>query len=314
MTDGYERGVVVDADGFFVAALRWEAGTPAPKINERATTGGKTPNLVILRDTYAIENVETNARWDFTPVRTTEGALVRAGTWKFPTEKRWVVVQRRDIPDLWFLTGQKFVWPERPPRLPDGSKLIDTAPPTLGRGRKPVWDDVAAQWLAPRRIAVLAADGTIENFVSAYRTDDLPLGVVDMAEFDGANIKTKDEAGILSPPVIGDKITAKDTNGRPTTIVRRIPPRYAQVSVELLEEVLAEKGLASEFVTFVTGKGYTIKDVRNIGNISLNNRLLREFVADQGVTIQQAYNTLQRAIQDKARDERIKLITIAEEE
>jgi hypothetical protein len=67
------------------------------------------------------------------------------------------------------------------------------------------------------------------------------------------------------------------------------------VPVRLLEQVLTDRNLAQAFAQFVQAKGYTLAQVRALRTISLNNKLLREFVTAQGFTMRQAFTALQRA-------------------
>ena len=307
MSDGYDRGVVVDEQGFFVAALRWEAGTPAPKFNKKVTKGG-LPRLILLRDPYAIENVDPSARWDFTPVRE-DGVLVRAGTWLFPTEERWIVNQRRDRPYLWSFVTSRLVWPERLPRLPEGQKLVDVAPPKSA-AQRPVWDDrieripagpvdpetgepttpaVFGDWRLARRALLIDENDVVLGAVASFDDDDVPVppnGRFEVVPRDASPTGT-DETGDVVPVNPGDVLASDGT-----VTIRRLPDKYRAVPVRLLEQVLTDNNLGSEFVTFVQGKGYTIEQVRSLGTISLRNKLLREFVTDQGLTMQQAYNAL----------------------
>lgn len=300
MSDGYERGIVIDARGFFVAALRWRVGDQPPAIPGRFRNGrenARPSDVIILREDYAVENVSENARWDFQPVFD-GGVPIRSGSWTFPTSERWLVIQRRDLQTLWTYSRRVLVWPDALPTLPDGQRLIDVPPPALSRAVRPAWDDVSGGWLEPRTVLALAADGEIINRAVAYRDDDLPPAdeVID----DDPALTGLDEIGEAVRPEVGDRII---TGGASPVVEIRRPPAYRAVPPRLLRDALDQAGQLQAFLDFLTVKGFTSDQLSALPRISLRNKLLREFVVEQGFTLAQAYNQIQRVAEQALEDE-----------
>lgn len=267
----YKRGVIVDKDGYIISTIQWDAKGLTPRVSRGQT---------LITDETAVETVQSGARWSFT------------GEWLLPTERRWSVMRRRDNPDYWFMTGSHLVWPQRLPQLPAGQRWIAEPPPQFSRGRRPIWSESQQAWLMPKRKAEVAADGTILNFIIVYQDSDyVAADGKTLEDVENGIPQAQDEKGETVPCRVGDRIV-----GGIGTILNR--PRYKRVPVRLLEQVLADNSLTAAFASFVTSNGYTIEEVRGLGTISLNNKLLRQFVADQGFTLAQAYNALQRAAED----------------
>jgi len=281
------RGVLVDPAGYFVGAFQWPDDEPAPDFNavvagDRAQ--GAQQRVILLTSEAALNFTSTDGRWRFAEE-----------VWEYPTLRRWIV--RRQTDNLWGLTGSQLVWPDRMPVLPDGVKFVDVEPPQ-SRSKKPIWVDSLSEWRLPRP-AYAVGGGTVVNLCPSLGPDmdTVPDGadrLVPAADVAPA----EDEAGQMVMPDVGDEIAPDNT---PTI---RCIPRYQRVPVRLLEEVLVERGLAADFVTFVEARGFTIDQVRALGSISMNNKHLREFVVDQGYTLKQAYTALQRAAEDKMAAER----------
>lgn len=309
MNDNFERGIVVDPDGYFVAALKWEKGTPAPKVNERSTKGTKDPKLIILRDTgpdsYVTDNASPNARWNFTEVKDENGRTIRRGTWELPSEERWIVVQRRDIPDYWFLNGSRKIWPERLKPMPEGSKLVSKAPPDVGQGRKPIWSDEAQDWLVPKRIAVCEKDGQVKNIVNCYSEKDLALPE------GGFFVESPEEVECLLENGTKRSLVRGDFIGRDSSIISLVPPKYKKFPVSTLIAVAADISL--DLMKFLESKGYSKDDIISTVKMSLGNPLLREFIEESAMTIEEAYEKIELRAQEKEEEKASKIRSLEEE-
>lgn len=185
----YSRGILVDSEGYFLAALQWPSDQSPPEVNKRRRT--KSVQRHLLRDDYAIENADPRAKWDFKPVIEIDENggrnVVRTGTWQFPTE---VVYLFRESDGAYL--GKKTVWPRRWGQ-PRGVGVTDVAPPS-SVARRPLWDAEAGAWTFARVVHLLDADGVVVNSVlenplahtdnvevppglERVNADDLPSGV-----------------------------------------------------------------------------------------------------------------------------------------
>lgn len=292
MANEFERAVVVDPEGFFVAALQWEKGTPAPDLQTRLTKGS-APKLIMLRDPYAIEHVNPAYRWDFTPVREQPDPdgptqFVRAGTWQKPPARRWIVSQRRDYPDLWFLTGERMIWPERAPRLSEGAKFVDVEPPKSSTN-KPIWHDARGEWVLPRRFLVCDADGCVLNTVLSYVDEDrpeLPDGGYFVEEVEP--LTGIDSRGEEVPVAQGDIVHPDGS------VEIRAAPQYREVPVEHLIRAMEAAKVFDAFVDFLRDKGISVDAFRGLGNASIGTGIVRAFL-DQldGLSAAEAYQQIQ---------------------
>lgn len=146
--NGFKYGVVVDADGYFVSALRWKADTPRPQLNKK---GAQKFWLLISEE--AVNNVQPNGRWNKVK-----------GDWDFPTQMYYVVNERGGV-----LSGSK-QWPERLKGIGPKEEYVTVAPP-VSRARKPIW--TGKKWEFPRRAGLLNTDtGVLESIqLENPRTD-----------------------------------------------------------------------------------------------------------------------------------------------
>lgn len=171
------RGIVVDSEGYFLAAIQWDAGGPKPRINfpRRGEKKIRPENRKhLLMSDYAIENAAPNARWDFKPVRELQDpddpsspmVKVRDGTWRFPETEIFLVDKSGNY------KGRRKVWPDRFV-VPLGLRVVETPPP-VEKGRRPIWDAAAAEWRFPRKVCVANASGLVENIVLENPRDDTP--------------------------------------------------------------------------------------------------------------------------------------------
>jgi len=275
------KGILVDAEGYFLGAYRWADDEVPPNFNEPRSGEARVADenrLFLLTSEEAIAVNNSTGRWDF-----------KAKSWSYPTEERWLVKQRRDLPDLWVLSGKKLVWPNRLPRLPEGTKLVSVAPPIL-RSKKPIWRDSTEEWLTSQAKYVCDASGVVLNVVASYIPEDIPTPTDGYAIDEG--VAGPNEIDETVPVSIGDEIAPDGT----PKINRK--PNYNRVPVRILEDVLTENNLGAAFVAFVESKGYAIGQVRDLETISLGNKLLREFVLAQGFTLKQAYTALQKRAEE----------------
>ena len=156
------RGVAVDAQGYFVGAFTWPTGTPSPKLNSKGTP--KAEQLKLLLTEAALAVPSEKARWDFA----TE-------TWSLPTERFFVVDEA---------TGRKvsgsLQWRERLPGLRPGLVYVEVPPPAA-TSRKPLWNSEARAWEFPRRVALIDEDGlcanvALENPMTTTPDVEVPAG------------------------------------------------------------------------------------------------------------------------------------------
>lgn len=297
------RGVVVDYQGYFLAAVQWDSAGVPPRLNfprrgERRIRPEDRKTL--LTSAEAIADPQPNGRWNASTL-----------VWELPTVKQWVVVQRRDIPRFWTYSGAKTTWPERPPRMPRGSKLIDLPPIDVGISRRPIWDDDAQAWIAPKTVATLDAQGNVTNFVEAYDPAvDVPSDADSVIELDQMPTG-ENEVGEFWPVDIGDGLS-KEPDGS-LTVTKKGLPRYRKFPVRFLRQALADANQLANFTAFLTSKGFTIEDFEGVRVVSLRNKLLREFIVAQGFTIKQAYDAIVRVAEEAAATEAQKENTIGEE-
>ena len=151
MTDKYAYGVVVDYEGFFVAALRWLKTTLPPNPNNKFRLENRKLHKIITSIEATTDPIE-NGKWD-----------EASKTWLSPTDKVWIVDSNGQ------LRGQRMVWPTRRKPLPKGFAYIDIEPPK-SRARKPIWN--GSEWIQPRVVAVIV-DNTIKSAGIENPRDDI---------------------------------------------------------------------------------------------------------------------------------------------
>jgi hypothetical protein len=283
----FKRGVVVDDQGFFLAAVQWEAGTPKPSsldLNGPRREGSTAPRLRLLTSSEAIADPVPGGKWDS-----------KKKVWLRPSVKMWAVNTRRDLPRYGTLAGERLVWPERLPNLPAWQAWVTTPPPAGSRSRKPMYDFEAAEWIVPVAVVEFEEDGdTCKNIVVKPRLED--------------GDETPDQVEVTDEQ--GQKIAIAPGHKRS----ERIIPAYPKFSIATLFAVLRKRDLRDAFITFLDGKGLNTDDLREVGMVSLNNRLIREFVAEQGFTIKQAYNALQKEAETMEAEREERLSALHEEE
>ena len=219
-----------------------------------------------------------------------------------------LLMERRDKPGIWTFLGRRSVDPQQEVKLPVGYKLVSKAPPYKNISKRWLWRDSTSEFFFPTKKYVINQDGVIVSTALVIDDSDitLPSGW-SLVDFNAYNTVTN-EAGESTVVDTGDTI---DTNT--STVIAKIP-RYNKVPVEYLQQALANNNLTQDFITFVESKGYTIEQVQALPYISLNNKLLREFVTSMGFTMQQAYNQLQKvAEQLKDQEDSLKNSLLEEE-
>jgi hypothetical protein len=167
----FERGVLVDQDGFFAAAVQWQKGTPRPNVGGPRPAGGgalridgdpvEPTRLRLVTDPEAIADPVPNGRWDG-----------KAKVWRKPSVQVWIVNVRRDDPRYGVLAGSRVVWPKRPmPTVQGWQRLVTIEPPKTRAGRKPLFDFEAGEWVVPVSVAILDDNGDVINVVVKPRLE-----------------------------------------------------------------------------------------------------------------------------------------------
>jgi len=283
----FERGVVIDDQGFFMAAVQWEAGTPRPSsldLNGPRREGSTAPRLRLLTDREAVADPVPGGRWDS-----------KAKTWLRPNVKMWAVNMRRDWPRYGTLAGERMVWPDRLPNLPAWQAWVTTPPPAGSGARKPMFDFETGEWVMPVSVVVFDEDGeTCKNIVVKPRLED--------GDETPDQIEVSDEQGNKAAIAPGQKRAGGHA------------PLYAKFSVATFVAVLGKRNLMDAFSAFLQGKKLSMEDFQEVRRVSLNNRLIREFVTDQGFTMRQAYNALQKEAEKVEEERRERIAALASEE
>lgn len=150
----FNSGVVIDPDGFFVAALRWPKGLRRPEINSPRTPRSMRNRM--LSGVFFDENADVK-RFDgekWVPRNATACIVGPSGNL---------------LKKIKFHKGYE----ARLPPLRSGQEYIFKEPPKL-RGRRPIWD--GKKWVSPRVVAIVK-DGVIVGSALENPRDDV-LGVV----------------------------------------------------------------------------------------------------------------------------------------
>lgn len=147
-----EFGVLVDYEGYFLAALSWDDTETPPEFN-RPRKGEETirpeDKKHLLRSPAALLVDDPMSRWDF-----------KNEVWEIPNEKFWIVNQQGTV------IGGRTYWPERPPTAKPGTEITFVAPPETKRGRaRAIWDSSVGQWKPNRVVALVDEDGIVDNMV-----------------------------------------------------------------------------------------------------------------------------------------------------
>jgi len=155
-------GILVDNEGYFIAALRWADNETAPEFN-KPQAGEKVvrpeDKKHLLRSAAAIAVKDSIARWDF-----------KAETWTYPTERYWLVDSKGNV------KGGRTYFPERPPEIKTpGDEIVTTPPPAkIGSRGRPIWNPTAGEWQWPRRVVIVNPNGEVVNAALEHRREDLP--------------------------------------------------------------------------------------------------------------------------------------------
>ena len=147
------RGVLVDYQGYFLAAWQWEGAPPEfnkPRRGERLLR--KEDKKHLLLDEAATADPQPNGRWDF-----------KKKVWEKPQTKLWVVEEGTGK-----LRGSRMVFLEKVPPLGPGLEYVDVEPPSK-RGRKPLW--TGSEWCYPRKVEVIENDEVVAFCLENPRED-----------------------------------------------------------------------------------------------------------------------------------------------
>lgn len=260
----YEYGVIVDPQGFFVSAVKWDKSAGVPPINGPRTAGAASPRLRLLRTPEAIADPVPGGKWD-----------AKKKVWQRPNVEIWIVNVRRDLPRYGSLAGSKMVFRGRLPNLPQWQRYIEVPPPE-SRASVPLWDFETNEWITPVRVVEFDDAGVCTNIVVKPRLEE-----GDVEPFD-----VEDEAGNVSTISPGVPLIGGHT------------PRYKKVPVRAVRKALEKHNLFDDFERYLIKKGLSFDQFDDVERISLNNKLLREFVRGQNLGMKQAYEMLQKTAED----------------
>jgi hypothetical protein len=147
-----QRGVLIDANGEFLALVQWEDDQPTPNFNTpkagNAHVKPKDVRTLLPEDAYE-PGAENGWRWN----KATQ-------SWDKPTENVCFVNEKTGA-----LAGNRMVWPGQTPNTPFGQKIVRTPLPARDRSKgKPIWNDDSGAFEYSKRIAIVEA-GTITNIL-----------------------------------------------------------------------------------------------------------------------------------------------------
>ena len=150
------RGVLVDPLGYFVARVQWTG--KRPMINKTGTPRAERRILLTLDKNPNAANVPNDsARWDF-----------EALDWIVPVDTFYLIKEETGV-----LVKRFKGWRERLPDCPEGCLIVDDVPPVT-RSSVPIYNAVEAQWVLPRRVALVDAEGVVQNVVLENPNDTTP--------------------------------------------------------------------------------------------------------------------------------------------
>lgn len=268
-------GVLVDGEGYFLAALQWEADGIAPSFGSNEGKELKDQRHLLTSETAILVSSE-KARWDF-----------GTQSWSLPTERYWVVDQRGTV------IGGTTYWPARPPSAKPGTEIVLVPPPARDLARaKPVWDTEAQSWKDNRRVALIDEDGLVidvqlENPRSDTENVVLPNGWE--REDDDGGLPLNDEG---QPVGIG---SFKDGSGG-----------YAFLDYEIsklrLQTVIANLGRDAAWQTYLEGEGLwdqwqASSDTRRF-RLGARDKLVIKFALAQGYTKAQIINFIKNQLRE----------------
>lgn len=155
--DSRKRGVLVDSKGFFVSLVFW-TGDKRPVINKKGTPKEERRRLITFDKNPKAENVPSkNARWDFETL-----------DWVLPQDD-FVLIKEDTGQVLRRFKGFR----EKLPECPEGCAMVDDPLPET-RSFKPLYDKTKQAFVAPRRVALVDADGIVQNIVLENPNDTAP--------------------------------------------------------------------------------------------------------------------------------------------
>lgn len=154
----FDRGILVDYQGFFLGALQWDASGPPPNFNvprrgQRRVLPADVKHL--LTSAAALDDPKPNGRWDF-----------NAEVWLLPSVEVWLIAETGA------LRGRRTIWPTRyvPPI---GLSTVSVAPPATV-SRRPIWDADQSAWVLPTTVALIDDDEIVQNTVLENPRADQP--------------------------------------------------------------------------------------------------------------------------------------------
>ena len=150
------RGVLVDKGGYFLARVQWTGKRPV--VNGKDVPDRERKRLVTLDSNPNAANIPgDSARWDF-----------EALDWVAPTDEFALVTA-----DTGQLVKRFKGFKERLPDIPEGTVIVDDAPPKA-KSYKPIYDMAAQAFVKPRRVALVDPDGVVQNIALENPNDTAP--------------------------------------------------------------------------------------------------------------------------------------------
>lgn len=201
----FERAVIVDHEGYFVAKLRWDASAGFPSGLQKRLRPGRSPEkgkLYALRSQEAFNVPSEKARWD----RATK-------SWIEPTDEFAIINEATGE-----FKGRERNWEKRLKPLPDGFAYVDHLPPQ-NKSRKPVYDAETDTWLFNRRVGLVDDKDVIVNIVNENPRSDTENVVVP----DGWFRIDDDDWPTVEEDVLDEQGEIISTRLRPVGISDKIP-------------------------------------------------------------------------------------------
>jgi hypothetical protein len=270
MATKYQRGVLIDVKGRFLAAIQWDASKPppnfnVPKIGEKRVRPDDRKFIVTTDAALAGIKAGVSAWWRFDKA---------ADEWVQPSQGRYLIDERGN------LRGSVVMFPDDP--IPpirieqEGYQWITDAPPQTKSSRRPLYRDGA--WVVPSAFCVVNPAGVIKAVAVAVSPDDLnlPDRFSAIPRSDITVPSAPNEAD--RPAIIGDTVDVATK-----TVTARAMEPSPKITTELFLKILQSKNLLTDFVTYAQTQGVTAEQIRNYkGEVTADIKLIRDWATGKG--------------------------------